>query len=87
MVDELSLGLAKLDQEIIVISPYYDRNRQGRSGYLSNDPSGIYYVDNISVTLDSKITLGVHEGVVGNVKVVFLHNSDYFPTAYADFNA
>lgn len=53
MVDELTLGLAKLGQEVIVISPYYDRNRQGRTGYLSNDPSGIYHVDNISIMLDT----------------------------------
>lgn len=30
MVDELSLSLAKLGQEVIVISPYYERNRSGR---------------------------------------------------------
>jgi len=34
MVDELSLTLAKLGQEVIVISPYYERNRHGRTGYL-----------------------------------------------------
>lgn len=29
MVDELSVGLGVLGQEVIVISPYYDRNRKG----------------------------------------------------------
>lgn len=29
MVDELSIGLTYLGQEVIVISPYYDRNRKG----------------------------------------------------------
>lgn len=29
MVDELSIGLSDLGQEIIVISPYYERNRKG----------------------------------------------------------
>lgn len=29
MVDELSIGLADLGQEVIVISPYYERNRKG----------------------------------------------------------
>jgi hypothetical protein len=29
MVDELAIGLAELGQEVIVISPYYERNRKG----------------------------------------------------------
>jgi len=29
MVDELAIGLADLGQEVIVISPYYERNRKG----------------------------------------------------------
>lgn len=29
MVDELSIGVAALGQEVIVISPYYERNRKG----------------------------------------------------------
>lgn len=84
MVDELSLGLKKLGQEIIVISPYYDRNRKGVTGYLEKDPAGIEHIDNIVVQADSKFTLGVHEGVVGGVKVVFLHHSEIFPQPYAD---
>ncbi len=47
MVDELSVGLANLGQDVIVISPYYDRNRRGQTGYLEKDPAGITYVDNI----------------------------------------
>jgi len=34
MVDELSVGLAELGEEVICISPYYERNRKGESGYL-----------------------------------------------------
>lgn len=49
MVDELSIGLANLGQEVVVISPYYDRNRRGQTGYLAQDPAGISYVDNIEV--------------------------------------
>ena len=40
MVDELSIGLANLGQEVIVISPYYDRNRKGVTGYLAKDEAG-----------------------------------------------
>ncbi len=79
MVDELSLGLQKLGQEVIVISPYYDRNRKGVTGYLSKDPAGFEYVDNITVSTDCKITLGVHEGTVGGCKLVFLHHAEIFP--------
>mmetsp|Transcript_88 Transcript_88/g.170 ORF Transcript_88/g.170 Transcript_88/m.170 type:complete len:393 (-) Transcript_88:1601-2779(-) len=49
MVDELSIGLADLGQEVIVISPYYERNRKGQTGYLAQDPAGIIYKDNIHV--------------------------------------
>jgi hypothetical protein len=76
MVDELAFGLASsLGQDIWVISPYYDRNRKGETGYLEKDPAGIRYTKNVTVNLDASYTLGVHEGVVHNVKVVFLHHS------------
>lgn len=68
MVDELAIGLAELGQEIIVISPYYERNRKGQTGYLAQDPAGIRYVDNIRVDIGNGFTLGVHEGTVKGVK-------------------
>ena len=34
MVDELSIGLAELGEDIICVSPYYERNRKGETGYL-----------------------------------------------------
>lgn len=67
-----------------MISPYYERNRKGETGYLAKDPAGITYKDNINVTLGSGTVLGVHEGVVNGVKVVFLHNAEIFPTPYSD---
>lgn len=84
MVDELSIGLAELGQEVIVISPYYERNRKGQTGYLGQDPAGIKYVDNIHVDIGGGCGLGVHEGMVSGVKVVFLHNADVFPSPYPD---
>lgn len=84
MVDELSIGLADLGQEVVVISPYYERNRKGQTGYLAQDPAGIRYVDNIHVGIGGGFTLGVHEGMVKGVKVVFLHNGDIFPSPYPD---
>lgn len=68
MVDELTIGLADLGQEVIVISPYYHRNRKGAEGYLAQDPAGIRYVDNIRVDIGHGFTLGVHEGMVSGVK-------------------
>jgi len=84
MVDELSIGLADLGQDVYVISPYYERNRKGKTGYLAEDPAGIKYVDNIKVDIGHGYTLGVHEGRVKNVKVIFLHNGDVFPSPYPD---
>jgi len=84
MVDELAIGLADLGLEVIVISPYYERNRKGQTGYLAQDPAGIRYVDNIHVDIGGGMTLGVHEGMVKGVKVVFLHNGDIFPSPYPD---
>lgn len=74
MVDELAYGLALLGQDVWVISPYYERNRKGETGYLARDPAGITYKQNINVTVAGGVELGVHEGVVNNVKVVFLHH-------------
>ena len=52
MVDELSIGLASLGVDVWVISPYYERNRKGETGYLAKDPAGIIYKDNFTVNLN-----------------------------------
>ena len=51
MVDELSIGLAQRGEEVIVISPYYERNRKGETGYLARDPAGISYKFNVAIKL------------------------------------
>jgi starch synthase len=84
MVDELSVGIAELGQEVYVISPYYERNRKGLTGYLATMGDGITYVDNIAVDIDGGCTLGVHEAKVKGVNLVFLHNADIFPSPYPD---
>lgn len=84
MVDELSQGLVKIGQEVIVISPYYERNRKGETGYLKKDPVEFSYIGNIEVTLDQKYTFGVHHGVCNGVKLYFLHNFEIFPSPYAE---
>lgn len=84
MVDELSIGLADLGQDVYVISPYYERNRKGQTGYLAQDPAGIHWKENIHVNIGCGYTLGIHEGNVKGVKVIFLHNGDIFPSPYPD---
>ena len=85
MVDELSQGLNNLGHEIIMISPYYDRNRKGETEYLKNDPFNIHYIRNIEVNLDKKYTFGIHYGEGNNgIKYYFIHNYEIFPKPYCD---
>ena len=86
MVDELTVGLAQLGIDITVISPYYDQNRKGKTNYLAQD--GIHWTQNVSVTVDGEsIQVGVHEGRVKGVRVVFLHQAKVFPCVYPPGNA
>jgi hypothetical protein len=54
MVDELAIGLCNLGQQVTVISPYYERNRKGQTGYLANDPAGIRFKTNIKVQIQNQ---------------------------------
>ncbi len=85
MVDELSQGLNSLGQEIIMISPYYNQNRKGKTDYLANDPFNIHYIKNVSIQLDARYEFGVHFGTGNNgIKYYFLHNATIFPRPYPD---
>ena len=85
MVDELTVGLADLGQDIYVISPYYHQNRKGETGYLESDPAGIHRVDRILVEVgDGIFPLDVFEGIVNQVKVIFLHNKNIFSAPYSE---
>jgi hypothetical protein len=35
------------------------------------------------VIADREYEIGIHEGIVGNVRQVFLHHSEIFPSPYA----
>ena len=86
MVDELSQGLQEIGQDLIMISPYYDRNKKGQTDYLKDDPFNIHYIRNIEVQLDQKYTFGVHYGEGnGGIKYYFLHNYKIFPKPYPDY--
>ena len=51
---------------------------------MAQDPAGIHYKENLNVSIGNGFTLGVHEGNVKGVKLIFLHNSDIFPCPYPD---
>ena len=82
MVDELTQGLSALGQDVIVISPYYDRNRKGESNYLIKDEIFFSHKCNIDVYLDKKYTFGVHYGIGKGIKYFFIHNYEIFPKPY-----
>ena len=81
MVFELSQALASLGMEVIIISPYYNQNKDGNSNYLSNETQ---YIKKISINLDEKYEFNLHYGNHNDIKYYFLHNSYLFPKLYAD---
>ena len=88
MVDELIQGLVELGEEVWCISPYYERNRKGETGYLARDPIGIIWEKNIQVKIGNEdVTVGVHRGLYNGVNVIFLHNPVYFPECYVSAKA
>lgn len=51
MVDELSVGIAELGQEVICISPYYHHDRKGRTDYIKAD--GIHHIENMHINVSN----------------------------------
>lgn len=81
MVDELTQDLAELGCDVHVISPYYNRNRRGEHGYLAAD--GIHWVQNIHTWVGAeRVEVGIHEGWINGVHLLFMHNIHYFPHIY-----
>lgn len=86
MVDELTQELAKMNEEVYIITPYYHKNKKGETGYIL--PDGFKHLKNIDIWVDSvKITIGVFEGTYNRVKIYWLHHETYFPTAYCGEDA
>eukprot|EP00727_Mastigamoeba_balamuthi_P005271 m51a1_g14742 putative starch synthase (1382) ;mRNA; f:283567-288475 len=82
VADELSRSLAKLGLEVYVISPYYNYDKYGNTGYLAGQ--GGKYLRNVEVRLCGQpVTLGVHGLEENGVKMLFMHNFDFFPFPYA----
>lgn len=88
MVDELSQGLASLGERVIMVSPYYYKNRKGETDYLAKDPIKIVHKLNFEVWMGGcKYNVGVHEGNSGGVQYFFLHSPEIFPYPYPDGDA
>lgn len=83
MVDELAQALALLGEEVWIISPYYERNRKGETGYLAK--YNIKWKFNINVEFGGEVhIMGMHRGYEKGVNLIFLHNFNLFPHIYVD---
>lgn len=81
MVDELTQALVSLGCEIIVISPYYNFDRKGSTGYLKKE--GVKHVKNIVAYVGHEaIEVGIHSLKENGVHYYFIHHFEYFPTPY-----
>ena len=86
MVDELTQGLSALGQEIIIISPYYYKNRKGFTNYLSQDDFNFKKIKTININLDTNYSLDVYHGKGNNIDYYFLFNEKIFPKPYPNFS-
>ena len=81
MVDELTQAMISLGCEIIVISPYYNFNSKGKTGYLKEE--GVEWLQNIVTFVgNERIEVGVHYYQENGIKYYFIHHFDFFPTPY-----
>lgn len=71
MVDDLTLALAALGLDIYIISPYYNFNRKGKTGYLAEE--GVKWSQNLVTTVGyDRVEVGVHTGKENGVNLVCL---------------
>ena len=86
-IDELTIGICSLGQEIIIISPYYYENSKGQKNYLNNDPFNFKYIKDISITLDNTYSFRIYYGISDiGIKYYFIENEKLFPYPYPIFN-
>lgn len=85
MVDDLINTLTDMSEEVWAVSPYYERNRKGETGYLAKD--NITWSFNIEVDIGiERVTVGVYETTMNGIRYFFLHNAKYFPSIYPHFS-
>ena len=86
-VDELTKGLCCLGQDIIIITPYYYSNYEGKTNYLEGDPLNFQHTREVTIYLDNNYTFNVYSGNSENgIKYYFLENRDIFERIYNEFN-
>ena len=81
MVDELSKELAKLGEDVYIITPYYEYNKKKETSYLKRD--GFQYMQNIRVNAAHfSEEFGIHRGKWCGVNYVWFHNPSLFSRPY-----
>lgn len=80
MVWDLVKELAQLGLDVHCVSPYYNVNNKGQTGYLKQ--YGIEFVRTIDVYVPEREQIGIHYGVVEGVKCWFLHHYSFFAVPY-----
>ena len=82
-IDDLTHCLGLLGQDIYVISPYYQKNKDGKTNYLENDKCGFICLNSFEIILDKKYTFDIYFGKLHGVKLYFIKNEDIFPQPYS----
>ncbi len=81
MVSELTRSLAELGLDVRVVSPYYNYDKKGTTGYLEKE--GIRWQQNITTTAGNEfVECGLHVGEEMGVKLYFIHHWKHFSTPY-----
>lgn len=81
MIEDLCNGLAAEGESVVVIMPYYNKDKSGNEGYLGS--KGVTYLRNMRVSsryIDYDI--GVHMLTRDRITFYFLHHSYLFPVIY-----
>ena len=82
-IDEITHCLGLLGQDIYVISPYYQKNKDGKTYYLENDRCGFICLNSYEILLDKKYSFDIYFGKLHGVKLYFIKNDELFPYPYS----
>ena len=82
-IDEITHCLGLLGQDIYVISPYYQKNKNGKSNYLESDRCGFICLNSFEISLNKKYNFDIYFGKLHGVKLYFIKNDEIFPTPYS----
>ena len=77
MMVDLCERLVELGEEVIVITPYYNIDRNGHENYLQTE-----YKFNVYVDMERRHEFGIHYKEINGVKIYLLHSAEIFPKVY-----